>query len=131
MPFPKCTKCGSDGRQGYHRHCGGELEIDPLTELVFCPKCQSTWKIWDTTYYCACGYKFTSNDVYETIKELIAMCYLCVKEIEEQQKAKNLQKTLSKNSIRAFLFDFFERLGYIAGIAIGTVIDTVIKLLFK
>ncbi len=130
MPFPRCSKCGRDGNQGYHRNCGGALEIDPLQEIVYCPKCRAHWEIWDTTYYCTCGNEYTSHDISDTTKELLVMCNLCMKEIEAQQKAKNLQKTLSKNSIRAFLIDIIERLGYIAGIAVGTVIDTVMKLLF-
>lgn len=131
MPFPKCFKCGNSGSQGYHRNCGGALEIDPLKEIVYCPKCSENWKIWDTTYYCTCGNEYTSNDIYDTTKELLAMCNFCLKEIEAQQKAKNLQKRLSKNSIRSFLVDIFERLGYLTGIAIGTIIDTVTKLLFN
>lgn len=131
MPFPKCKYCGKTGSQGYHRNCGGKLEIDPNIEEVFCPKCGSKWDIWDTTYYCTCGSKFTSQDVYDAVKDLLLMCKMCVSEIENQQKARAKRIKLSKDSMKEFIMAIVEKIGYVAGVAVGTIVETVLRFFFE
>ena len=127
LPFPKCPKCNKMSEQGYHHNCGGELQIDPKTEMVFCPKCRKEWEIWNSSYICSCGHTFTSSDVVETLKDLLLACNICVAELQRQQEAKRDREAITKASLRSFFENFFGKMGYFTGIAVGTIINAVIN----
>ena len=127
MPFPVCTTCGKHSIQGYHKGCGGKLEIDPVKNIVRCPKCNDLWDIWETTYFCQCGNKFTSHDIGVAVKEMLDMCLLAMNEIENIKKQKSSQKKMADTSIRNFLTSFFKKIGYTTGIAVGIIIEAVLK----
>lgn len=129
LPFPKCKSCGKSSSQGYHHNCGGALEIDPDSQIVHCPKCDTSWNIWKSGYYCSCGATFTSNDISDSVKDMLLLCKLCMKEIIEQQELQNKRKRLGEESLRSFVNGLFERLGYGVGIAFETVVRTLMKLL--
>lgn len=131
FPFPQCPKCGKKSEQGYHHNndCGGNLEINPNTEQVHCPKCGKIWNIWDTKYICNCGNEFTSEEITDTIEVMLLMCKLCLSELERQQKAKDKRKELTESSMKAFVNGFFEKLGFAAGIGIETLVQLLKNLL--
>ncbi|MBQ2633256.1 MAG: hypothetical protein IJF88_01585, partial [Oscillospiraceae bacterium] len=87
MPFPRCPQCGKIGSSGFHRYCGGELEIDPETEMVYCPKCGKKWALRDSRYYCSCGNVFEASEVVEAIEEMLIICRICMDNILNQQNA--------------------------------------------
>ena len=131
LPFPPCPRCKKESNQGYHRNCGGKLEVDPINEMVVCLKCNEHWNIWDSTYYCSCGHKFTAVSIASEVKTILLLCKVCMDEIERQQQAQKKLHKLSKASMRNFLCGFFESLGFVVGSVIGTAIETVTKLFFK
>lgn len=130
MPFPKCKCCGKSSSQGYHHDCGGALEIDPVSKRVHCPKCGHIWDIWDTGYYCSCGATFTSYDIEDSVNDMLFLCKMCMNEIIKQQDARDRRKKMGEESLRSFVNGFCERLGYYAGVAVETIVSTLIKLLF-
>lgn len=132
LPFPKCKSCGESSNRGYHHNCGGALEINPEIEIVHCPKCDKTWNIWESIYECSCcGETFTSYDITESVREMLFICKMCMKEIQKQQEAQKQRKSLGEESLRSFVKGICEGLGYVVGVAIETVIYTLAKLLFK
>ena len=130
MPFPRCPQCGEMSSKGYHKDCGGVLEINPETERVFCPKCSHMWDLYDSEYYCSCGEVYEADEITEAISEMLMICKICMDEIAEQQKAINRREHLVESSIRGFVNGLFEKIGFAIGVAAETVIRAVIRLLF-
>lgn len=131
LPFPRCKNCGKSAKQGYHHTCGGALEINPTTRMVHCPTCDcNDWNIEDSKYVCSCGAVFDSSDIPEAVEEMLLLCKVCMKELQKKQEAERKRETLCKESLRTFVNSFCERLGYYAGVAVETVISTLIKLIF-
>lgn len=130
LPFPKCKSCGKSASQGYHHNCGGALEINPDSNLVHCPRCGKTWNIWDTGYICSCGATFSSYEISESVQDMLLVCRMCMNEILQQQEAQRRRKELGQESLRSFVNGICERLGYYAGVAVETVVSTLMKLLF-
>lgn len=130
LPFPKCKSCGKSSCQGYHHKCGGALEINPDNNMVHCPRCGATWNIWNSGYNCSCGATFTSEDISDSVNDMLLLCKICMIEIRKQQEAQNIRKTLGQESLRFFVTSLCERLGYYVGTAVEVVINTLTKLLF-
>lgn len=131
LPFPKCPQCNKASKQGYHHNCGGCLEIDPQSKKVYCPTCRESWDIWESSYYCSCGNQFTSEDISESVYEMLELCKICMIEIQKKQQAESRRKRLCEDSVRVFINSFFNKLGYAIGVAIESIIQTIVKLLFK
>lgn len=131
LPFPKCPKCNKASKQGYHHNCGGSLEIDPESKMVHCPECGRTWNIWESNYYCSCGNRFSSDDVAESVYEMLMLCKVCMIEIQKQQRAEESRKKLCENSIRSVINEIFNKIGYVVGVAVESVIQTIMKWLFN
>lgn len=131
IPFPKCNSCGEAAPKSYHRNCGGRMNIETTTDVVYCNKCNSHWNVWDTTYYCTCGSAFKATEVRTALIEVLACCRVCAEEIVAQQQAQKKREKFSEISLKSFLSKFFEQLGYSFGVAIGTIIDAVTKYILK
>lgn len=130
LPFPKCPKCNKASKQGYHHNCGGNLEIDPQNSIVHCPLCNRSWNIWDSSYHCSCGNRFTSSDIVASVKEVLMLCDICMIEIQKKQQAEFRRKKLCKESIRTIINSALTKLGYVTGVAVESIIQTIIKWLF-
>ena len=131
LPFPECKKCGNDSKNSFHKNCGGSLSIETTSDEVYCSKCKKSWNIWKSTYYCSCGNVFESNDVRDTLIEVLAFCRVCAEEIILQKEAEKQRIITSEKSLRVFLGSFLEKLGYSFGVAVGTIIDIISNLFFK
>lgn len=130
LPFPQCPSCKKKSNTSYHKDCGGQLRIETTNDDVICTKCNHNWNIWDSKYYCTCGYCFSTDEVKSTLIELLAACRVCADEIAAQNVARQVRLTTSELSLRSFLCSFFEKLGYSFGIAIGTLINGVVDYFF-
>lgn len=131
LPFPRCPSCNRESNTSYHRDCGGQLRIQVSNDEVLCTKCNHHWNIWDSKYYCVCGHCFSANEVKNTLIELLAACQVCADEIAAQDKARQARLRASEISLREFLSNFFGKLGYSFGLAIGTLINAIVDYLLR
>lgn len=128
LPFPKCSKCGKTAERSFHKDCGGQLHIETTSDEVYCLKCNDHWNIWKSNYYCSCGNKFAARDVQKALTEVLVFCRVCAEEILAQQELKKQRITSSQSSLRIFLSEFLNGLGYSLGVALGTIIEAVSKI---
>ena len=126
LPFPFCPKCKKDGRQSYHKPCGGELQVDPETQVVKCSCCRKTWKLLTSGYYCSCGHTFTADEVKDELLLILDACKACVLEIELASEARRRRITLSAEAIGWFVSALLTTLDICAKKVIETVIELVI-----
>ncbi|MBQ9886651.1 MAG: hypothetical protein IJM37_07330 [Lachnospiraceae bacterium] len=131
LPFPKCKKCKKESPQAYHKDCGGVLLIETNNDYVSCKRCKESWDIWDSKYYCSCGNVFSAKSVKNTLIEVLAYCKVCAEELEAQRYAKETRKRIADDSLRGFLNAFLEKIGYGLGVAVETIINTVISYFLK
>ena len=127
LPFPYCPKCEKQHSISYHKDCGGALEIDPETEIVYCPKCGKNWDSWDSEYHCRCGNTFEANEVKKSVNELIEDCRECAELLELETRAYWKRKRITEESKRGFISDFIKGLGYSLGKAAGYVIEKIVE----
>lgn len=130
MPFPKCPKCAKLGENGYHRKCGGALEINPDTNTVKCPKCDKKWDVWDSKYYCSCGNEFTSSEVHGAVEDMLMICKICIDNIAEQQQSQARRNKLAEDSVRSFIMGIFEHLGETVAFSATSVFQIIKHFLF-
>lgn len=137
LPFPYCKQCGKKRPESYHsaHGCDGLLEIDPDIDLVNCTECNRTWNIWDSEYHCACGAVFSAREVQEAVEDLISDCRLCAEELDLMQSAYWRRRELSDTSMRGFIGDALNRLGYsmskMAGYIVEKIMDFVLEVFFR
>lgn len=133
LPFPYCKQCRKKWPESYHATpgCNGLLEIDPDIKLVHCTNCNRTWDIWDSEYHCVCGAVFLAKEVQGAVEDLVEDCRLCAEELELLQSAYWKRRTLSKQSMRSFIEDMLNRLGYSAGQMAGYVVEKIIDFIIE
>ncbi|MGI6462811.1 MAG: hypothetical protein ACOX04_04205 [Candidatus Scatomorpha sp.] len=131
LPFPKCPKCETESSLSYHKDCGGKLRIETSTDEVYCDKCDHHWNIWESNYYCSCGHTFSAEQVHNTLTSVLVFCRVAAEELSAQDSARQQRLKYSKSSMRKFFEGFFQQLGYSFGIAIGTIVESVLSLFFK
>ncbi|MEX3653890.1 hypothetical protein ABFW14_12200 [Mycolicibacterium fortuitum] len=118
LPFPACPGCNNSWKTSFHRNCGGEIEVEPITRAVRCGSCDNRWIVYDSTFYCSCGNVFSAQEVHKAIDELMSMCLRLIDIIEESEAADKLRKTRAESSLRIFTSELVRGLGAAAGFAI-------------
>lgn len=137
LPFPYCRQCRKKWPESYHsaHGCDGLLEIDPDINFVHCTKCNRTWDIWDSEYHCVCGAVFSARKVQKAVEDLIVDCRLCAEELNLLQSAYWQRKALSGKSMKLFIENALNRLGYsvskMAGYTVEKIVDFVLEVFFK
>ena len=131
MPFPRCPSCGKMEKNAIHRICGTFLEIDPKSEIVHCPSCDTYWSLNESHFFCGeCGRRFDASEIRDATEELLMICKICVDSLIAQANARNERERFTSKSIEKMVFSALESLGDVLGFAIGTVIASLKKLFF-
>ena len=131
IPFPKCKSCYNDSPKSFHKSCrlGGNdpLEINPSTNMVYCPTCAEEWDIFTTTYYCSCGSVFFAKDVADEVEYIIMLSAYVAEEIKIAQISKRRRQELSSSSFSDFTLNTLKKIGVSFGYVAG-IVENVIKI---
>ena len=129
LPFPPCPVCHSNGKQCFHRNCGGLLEVDPDSDSyeVFCKKCGKHWSLINSKYFCSCGYSFEAEEIKEKLDYIIELCKICAKELELESKSKQLRIDVTKDSVGVFISGILKSLGMLSGMLLESIIQVILE----
>lgn len=128
FPFPQCPKCGQFWVSSRHSGCatGSSVELDPDARRIRCPGCSASWQVWETTFHCSCGNTFTSDQVDEAIRKIIASASALARAIEQQREEIRAIRRSGRSSFDAWLSAFARGLGSALGGAFGSIANWVL-----
>lgn len=119
LPFPACASCELSWATCAHRHCGGEIEVEPTTRSVRCQTCRGNWNIMASVFYCSCGHSFSAVEVAEAIDGLMDTCRRLLTFIDDTSRSDTAFRARTDSSLRRFVSEVVHALGDAAGYAIG------------
>lgn len=128
FPFPRCPGCRASWRSCLHRNCLllGEMEIEPWQLRVACASCAESWSVEQTQFYCACGRRFTAEEVDGALLEIIRATQLVHEELMRRQEELRRVRAQSDASFAVWLQTLATSLGAAAGFVVGRLTKLII-----
>lgn len=132
FPFPECPSCGTSWAVSRHRDCRrrGSMEIQPDSRLVRCDSCAEEWAVWNTSFYCACGWRFNTSDVNQAIEQIIYSARLLAQLIEQHNDEVARIRRQGRDSFHSWLNSIARGIGGAVGAAMGHVIGAIVRIFF-
>lgn len=129
FPFPECPQCHKFWVASRHSGCGTEatVELDPDRRVIRCQDCSTSWQVWETTFRCSCGNKFTSADVEDAIKKIIEAAGALAQALAQQREEILAIRRAGKSSFDSWLSTLAKGLGHTLGGAVGSIASWILK----
>lgn len=131
FPFPRCPECWEQWAYSYHRDCAyrGRIELDPDTKHCRCEGCWTSWIVWQTQFYCSCGHIFSSDDVDDAIRDIMATLSMFASIVDQNTREAARVRNQGEASLRSWIQDFAKGVAGSMGSLLGTLAGTLARIL--
>ena len=103
--------------------------VDPEAELVSCERCNASWHIMESNYYCSCGNCFEASEVNDELDRMLQYCFVVAAELESMMEAERKREKMSEDSLRECVLETVRLVARGAGYLINMIVETVVSLL--
>ncbi|WP_213009212.1 hypothetical protein [Paractinoplanes toevensis] len=95
-----------------------------------CDACSAQWAVRETSFYCSCGWKFSSSDADGAIAEIIRSARLLAQLIDRHNDEVARIRSQGRDSFQSWLNSLARGLGGVLGAAMGHVVGAVVRMFF-